>query len=102
MAMETVQAVRQAELEAAKKEKEAVKESEVMISKAEIEAQVLLSSMKKLEQEKADKNLYKANEKAKELMQISLQQAEQDIISLRKMVEGKEQDAILLVLAEII
>jgi len=58
--------------------------------------------MKKLEQEKADKNLYKANEKAKELMQISLQQAEQDIISLRKMVEGKEQDAILLVLAEII
>jgi len=102
MAMEAVQAVRQAELEAAKKEKEAVKESEVMISKAEIEAQVLLSTMKKLEQEKADKNLYKADEKAKDLMQISIQQAEQDIISLRKMVEGKEQDAILLVIAEII
>ena len=102
MAMETVQAVRQAEFEAAQKEKVTAEESVVLISKAEIEAQVLLSSMKKLEQEKADKNLYKANEKAKELMQISLQQAEQDIISLRKMVEGKEQDAILLVLAEII
>ena len=102
MAMETVQAVRQAELEAAKKEKEALKESEVMISKAEIEAQVLLSSMKKLEQEKADKNLYKADEKAKESMKISLQQAEQDVISIRNMVEGKEQEAISLVLSTII
>ena len=102
MAMETVQAVRQAEFEAVNREKVSAEESDVMISKAEIQAQALLSSMKKSEQEKADKNINMADEKAKELMKISLQQAEQDIICIRKMVEGKEQEAISLVLSEII
>ena len=102
MAMETVQAVRQAEFEAVNREKVSAEESDVMISKAEIQAQALLSSMKKSEQEKADKNINMADEKAKEFMKISLQQAEQEIICIRKMVEGKVQEAISLVLSEII
>lgn len=102
MAMETVQAVRQAEIEAALKEKEAAKQSELIILEAEKKAEDILSSMKKTLHEKAEQNLLEANVKAKEFMDIALRDAENEIISIKDMVKVKEKEAVSLVLSEII
>lgn len=102
MAMETVQAVRQAELEAAIKEKEAAKKSELITLEAENKAEVIISSMKKTSYEKAEQNLLEANGKAKEFMDIALRDAEKEIISIKDKVKVKEKEAVSLVLSEII
>lgn len=102
MAMETVQAVRQAEIEAALKEKEAAKQSELIILDAEKKAEAILSSMKKTSHERAEQNLLEANVKAKEFMDIALRDAQNEIISIKEMVKMKEKEAVSLVLSEII
>lgn len=102
MAIEIVQAVRQAEQEADKIEKEASQRAEAIILKANDDAKQLLSSKSKEIQAKAQKDLEQAQLRGEELMVTAVQKAEKEILLLKEMVKSKEQNAIDLVLSEVI
>ncbi|QHQ61737.1 hypothetical protein Ana3638_13930 [Anaerocolumna sedimenticola] len=102
MANEIVQAVRQAEQEAVKIEKEAIQKAETMIQKANIDAKQLISSMTKEVLAKSQKDLEQAQLHGEELMVTAVQKAEKEILLLKEIVKSKEQNAIELVLSEVI
>jgi V/A-type H+-transporting ATPase subunit G/H len=102
MALETVQAVRNAELKASQMEKDALQQKEAIILKAEQEREQIISSMTKDALEKSVKDLEEANRQAKVRLEKAVMQAENEIILLKEMVKNKEQSAIKLVLEEVI
>ena len=102
MAKETVQAVRQAELNAAQIEKDATVKKDAILSKAQEEAKISISSITKDALAKAKQDLERAEVQGAEFMEIAVQRVEQEILMLKEMVKGKEQVAIDLVLSEVI
>lgn len=102
MATETVQAVRQAEINAAQQDKEAVKKREAILLKAKEDAEHMVSFMMKEANEKAETDLMQAEKQGEELMDAVVQRTEKEIILLKEMVKSKERAAIDLVLSEVI
>jgi V/A-type H+/Na+-transporting ATPase subunit G/H len=102
VAIEIVQAVRQAEQDAAKLEKEAALKAEAIIQKANEDAKSLISSMTKEVLAKAEKDLEQVQLQGAELMVTAVQKAEKEILLLKEIVKGKEETAINLVLSEVI
>ncbi|MGB8452637.1 MAG: hypothetical protein WCD89_09915 [Anaerocolumna sp.] len=102
MAIEIVQAVRQAEQEAARLEKEASFQAEAIIQKANEDAKSLISSMIREILVKAEKDLEQVQLQGSELTVTAVQKAEKEILLLKEIVKSKEQAAIDLVLSEVI
>lgn len=102
MTIEIVQAVRQAEQDAGRIEKEAYVKADVIIQKANEEGKLLVSAMTREILEKAEKDLEQAQLQGSELMVTAVQKAEKEILLLKEIVKSKEQTAIALVLSEVI
>jgi vacuolar-type H+-ATPase subunit H len=102
MAIETVQAVRQAELNAAQMEKEDVNKQNFILSKAQEDAKLEISTITKKAIDKAEADLKQAEQRGTELMETAVQRAENEISLLKELVKSKEQQAIDLVLSEVI
>lgn len=102
MAIETVEAVRQAELNAAQIEKEAAKECDAIFLKAQKDADEIISSMTKEALEKAKSDLGQTKIKSKTLMKEAEKRAAEGIEKIKKTAKKKEQPAIDLVISEIV
>jgi len=102
MAKETVEAVRQAELRAQEKEKEALQKKEAIISEAEKKAKELIASMVKEANAKADKDLANARTRADEIIKEARAKSEKEIVLVKELAKMKEESAINLVLSEVI
>ncbi|MDF2539909.1 MAG: hypothetical protein K0S76_2930 [Herbinix sp.] len=102
MAKETVQAVRQAELNAAQIEKDAIEKKDTILSDAQQNAKLLITSRTKEAFLKAERNLELANEQGAQLLQAAILKAENEVLLLKEMVKGKEQVAIDKVLSSLI
>jgi hypothetical protein len=102
VAIEIVQAVRQAEQDAERVEKEASLKAEAIVQKANEDAKALLLSMTKETLGNSEKDLKQAKLKGAELLVFAAQKSEKEIHLLKEMVKSKEQSAIDLVLSEVI
>lgn len=102
MAKETVQAVRQAELLAAQKEKDALLKKEVIIAQAEQNAKNLITSTTKQALDKAEHNLNTANLRGQEMLQAAGVKAEGEVLIMKEMAQRKEEAAIKLILSSVI
>jgi vacuolar-type H+-ATPase subunit H len=102
MAKETVQAVRQAELNAAQTEREANEKREAILAEAQLNAKTMISSMTKEANEKAERNLTLANERGIELLENAKKKAESEVLLMKEMVQNKGEAAINLILATVI
>lgn len=101
MAKETVQAVRQAEINAAKMEKEAFQKKEAILENAQRNAGQLVAEMTKKALEKADKDLAAANRRGQERLESSKVKAENEILIMKELAERKETEAIDLVISSV-
>lgn len=102
MAIETVEAIRQAELNAVQIEKDANQQKEAILLQAELEKDEIISSMTKEALAKSKQDIEIAQRQSEERVEKAIMQAEQEIIMLKEMVKNKEQAAIQLVLEEVI
>ena len=102
MAKETVQAIRQAELNALQIEKDTNAKCEAILLKANEEAKDLIASKVKQALLVADQNKKQAQKEGEELVKAAVLRGEQEIMSLREMAKNKEQAAIDLILSEVI
>ena len=102
MAKETVQVVRQAELNAVQKEKDALQRQEAIISEAEQNAKGLITSITKQALDQAEDNLSAANQKGIKIMETAKIKAESELLIMKEMAQRKEQAAIDLVLSYVI
>ncbi len=102
MAKEAVQAVRQAEMNAADIEKEAIRKKEVIITETQQKARDLIASATSQATTKAEQNLALAEQKGKELLEAARQKAEDEITLLKEIAKNKEEAAISIVLSNII
>ena len=99
MAKETVQAVRQAELNAAQKEREASQNKETILSEAQLNAKIMITSMTKEALEKAERNLALANQQGLGRMETAKLKAVNEVLLMKEMAQRKEKVAIKLVLS---
>jgi F0F1-type ATP synthase membrane subunit b/b' len=102
MAIESVQAVRRAEVNAAQLEKEALTQKETILEEARQKAKTLVTSSVKEAQAKAENDLNIAGRRSTEIMEEAKIKAEKEIIFMKELVKNKEQAAIDLVLANVI
>ncbi len=102
MAKETVEAVRQAELNATKLEKEAALKKEEMIQKALEDAKTLIATRTREALAHSAKELEETNIASDNLMKEAVLRAEQEISLLKELVKSKKKAAISLVLGEVI
>ncbi len=102
MALESVQAVRQAELNAARIEKEASVKREALLSDARQKAKDLVASSIREAQVKADKDLSTAYSRSTRLLEEAQARAEKEVMFMKELVMNKEQAAIDLVLSNVI
>ncbi|MBH1942350.1 hypothetical protein I5677_15720 [Mobilitalea sibirica] len=102
MAKETVQAVRQAELNAAQIEKDANLKKDAILMEAQQKATNLISSMTKEAQDKAAKALKDAELRGAEMVEAAKLKAEKEIMLMNEMLKDKEKAAIKLVISEVI
>lgn len=102
MAKETVQAVRQAELEAAGKEQEALKRKDTIILEAERGAKELIATMTKKALEKAELRKATATQVGIELLEAERQKTDSEVLLMKETALRKEAQAIQLILASVI
>lgn len=102
MAKETIQAVRQAELNAAQMEREALSKSESIISEAELNAKNMIASMTKAAKEEANRRLSAANQQGMEMMEASKIRAENEVLIMKQLAQSKEEAAINIILSCVI
>ncbi|MGB4661288.1 MAG: hypothetical protein WBI07_19100 [Mobilitalea sp.] len=102
MAKETVEAVRQAELNAAQKEKDAAQKKEAILLESQLNAKTLYSSMTKEALEKAENDIAKANIRGTVILEEAKEKAEKEALLMKEMAQQKEADAISLVLSNVI
>lgn len=102
MAIESVEAVRKAELMAAQMEKDALAEKERIISEAKQNAKALIAAMVKEASAKAEDELEKAKRHSEEIKEAARVDAEKEVLHLKDTVRSKEQAAIDLVLSNVI
>ncbi|MDD3014862.1 MAG: hypothetical protein PHC34_14260 [Candidatus Gastranaerophilales bacterium] len=102
MAKETVQAVRQAELNAVQLENEALQKKEAMLSESMQNAKVMISSMTKEAIKLAEEKITNANAQGAQIMEAARQKAEKEVLLMGEIVRNKEQAAVEQVLYSII
>lgn len=102
MAKETIQAVRQAELNAVQKQRDAQQKKEANIHEAEQQAKTLIASMTKQAMEKAEHDLVAANQRGNELIDAARLKTENEVILMKEMAGRKEEAAIQLILSSVI
>lgn len=102
MAIETVEAVRQAEMKAAQLEKEAAQKKDTILLDAQQNAKNLIASMTKEALAKAEDALKKVNLQGTEMVQAAKVKAESEVHLMKEMVKGKEENAINLVISHVI
>lgn len=102
MALETIQVVKQAELEAENQQKEALLLSKDIIAKAEKQGKELISSMVKEATEEAKKAERNAEEKASIKKAEAAARVEQNIKILQDQIREKEEKAVELVIAALV
>lgn len=102
MAKETVQAVRQAELNAAQKEKDAILRKEEILSKARQDASEMIASMTKDAREKAEAKIKAAELQGSKMLEDAKLKAESEVLIITEMAKRKEEAAINLVLTTVI
>ncbi len=102
MAKEIVQAIRQAELNAVEKEKEALLEKDRILSKAQQEAKLLATTMTKQANDLAEQALIMANQKGATMLEDAKKRADKEVVLMKEMAKAKEEKAIKLVLSHVI
>lgn len=102
MALETVQAVRQAELKAEEKEREALQKKEAIITQAKQNATTIVSSMTKEAMVKAELELNNAIKKGEDILEASRLKANNEVNLMKEMVKEKEQSAIHLIFSNLL
>lgn len=102
MALKTVQAVRQAEANAAQREKDALQRKEDILAKAGQDAKALMDTMAKQAAEKAERNLAEAVKRGQEQLEEARLKAEGEVLIMKEMAERKEEAAIHLILSSVI
>ena len=102
MAKETVQAVRQAELNAAQKEKDAILRKDAILSEARHNASNLIASMTKDAREKVAAKMKAAEQKSSTMSEAAKIKAEKEVMMIKEMAKRKEDAAINLVLTTVI
>ena len=102
MAKETVQAVRQAELNAANIEKDAAVKTESIVSKALEDSKLLVAARTKEALFNADEMKKQAQSEGAALIESAVLRAEQEILLLKEDVKIKEKAAINLILSELV
>ena len=102
MAKETVDAVRQAELNATQIEKDATVKRDTIILNAEEEAKTIISTLIKEAHNIAELNRRQAQSQVEEIMKEAEFKAEQEIFLLKELTKSKEQETIHLILSEVI
>ncbi len=102
MAKETVQAVRQAELNAAEKEKEALQKKESILTKAQQDAKEMVASKVSETQMLSEKKLKNANDQGEERLEAAKRKADQEVLILQEMVRNKEQAAIDFIISSLV
>lgn len=102
MAKETVQAVRQAELNAAQIEKEAFVKKEAILLEAQQNAKTMITSMTREAIAKAESDISAARHRGTENLEAARIKAEKEVLLIKEMIKGKEQAAINLVLSNVI
>lgn len=101
MAVETIEAVRNAEQFAMQKEKEALKERDAILLKAQQDANELISVTTKGAQKKAKSDLEMAQIQGTKVIEEAKLRANGEIIKLKETVSKKEQEAIKLIISTI-
>lgn len=102
MAIETVQAVRQAELEAVRKEQEALKRKEEIISEAERSAKELIDIRTKQALKHAEQKKAAATQTGKQLLAEAIEKSENEVLVMKEAALSREEEAIRRVLASVI
>jgi len=102
MAKETVQAVRQAELNAVQIEKDANTQREAILLEAQQNAKTMITSMTKEAIAKAESDLGAAKHQGTETLEAAKLRAETEVLLIKEMIKEKEQSAIDLVLSNVI
>jgi vacuolar-type H+-ATPase subunit H len=102
MAMETIQAVRQAELNAAQMEKEAIQKKELLLAEAQQNAKALVTSMTNEALKLAEQKLMAANDQGAKMIDAAKLKAEKEVLLMKEMVKGKEQAAYNQILSNLI
>jgi V/A-type H+/Na+-transporting ATPase subunit G/H len=102
VAKEIVQAIDQAEQEAAQIEKEASVKAEAIISKAKEDGKSLINAMTNEVLAKAEQDLNQAKAQVDEIMEAAVKKAEEEIFLLKENVKGREQAAVDFILSELI
>lgn len=102
MAKETVDAVRQAELNATQIEKDATVKRDSIILNAQEEAKTIISTLIKEAQNIAEQNSRQVQSQGEEFMKNAEVKAEKEILLLKELTKSKEQETIHLILSEVI
>ena len=102
MAKETVEAVRLAELEAARKEQEALKRRDLIISEAERSAREIVNSTSQQALEKAELRKEAAKNAGTQLLEAAKAKSEQEVLMMKELALRKEEEAIRMILASVL
>lgn|GEM_PF-1310159 len=102
MARETLEAVKQTEINAAKVESQALKEHDSILLRAEEKARVINSTKEKEVLERSHDEMEKAKILGNEIVQNSIVAGNEEKEKLIKMAKDKEKVAIELILSQII
>ena len=101
MAIEIVDAVRKAELDAIQKEKDAKIKSDGILLKAHNDAKDMIDSIQNESIEISNQNIERAQDQVKGAIHAAIQEAESEILQLKLIVSQKEQAVIDLIISEI-
>ena len=102
VAKETVEAIRLAELNAAEREKEAIQKREMILFEAQQSSAALITSMAKEALLKAQRDVNEAINQGDKNLEIAKQESEKEAFLLKEMAQKREQEAIKLVLSNVI
>lgn len=102
MAQETIEIIRQAELDAEKREKDATAEAERIVAKAHEDAKELIESLTRMARDQSALDLNEIDAQSESEISQTLHQAEQEVVGLREAVQKKEVQAVQMILSELI
>ncbi len=102
MAIETIEAVRQAELKAVQLEKEAAANKDELLSQAKKKAAELIQSKSEEALAKADVKVREAEKKGLEQLEATKVNAEKSILFMKDLVKVKEKEVIDLIISNVI
>lgn len=102
MAMDTIQTVKQAELQASQSERAAHVKGDELISKAISDAKALVTSMTREALIEAQNNIEKAKRQSSVMIEQVVERTNKEVMLLKELSKKKEQEAIRMVCSHII